>query len=205
MKGIVPPIKESVWFDIKNTGGTVWKKTGNNSLVFEIKNTSKVQLVGPTMVQDQVAPGETAHVTMTINVPAQEGLYSIQLKPKIGTNYLLPQSKNYFIRVTKSSGTTPIVTTPQQPNPSPSPVPAPSTSTSSTTLGETIRIALGYRGNPVITGNGPYRVESDGKVLQQLAQNQTVTVSYQNSQYSMKTPTQTFNVTTPPRFVPESN
>ena len=198
----IPGVKKSVWFDIKNNGGVVWKKSGDNALGFEVKNNNKVVIDGPAMQQDQVAPGETAHVTMTINVPSQQGFYSVQVKPKIGTNYLLPQSKNYFIRITQAAAAA--ATTPASTAVQPSPA-VPVSISQPASLTTNIRIGLGYRGNPVITGNGSFRIESNGTILATVPLNQTAAVSYENSQYIIKTSGQTLTTSTPPRFVPEGS
>lgn len=191
--------KKTIWFDIKNTGGAVWKKSGVNSLSFEVRNLKNVKIEGLAMQQDQVAPGETAHVSFTLNVPTTEGFYALQIKPKIGANYLLPQARNYNFMITKNMPIAPAgaiilptgSTTPSQPAGQPAP------------QATKIRIALGFRGNPVITSDGPFHIESNGNVLAKLSLGQTATVSYENNLYVIKTASQSYTSAVPPRFVPD--
>lgn len=192
--GYRPGEKKTLWFDVKNTGGVVWRKSGDNSISFEIKNQKNIQVEGPVMQQDKVAPGETAHVSLTITVPTPEGFYLLQVKPKIGSNYLLSQSRNYIIRITK--GMVPVTPTP---TPAPSPAPSPSS------IATNIRIGLGFSGNPVITGNGPFHIESAGNIIARLTAYGAATVSYENNQYIIKIDNQTLNSSAPPRFIPESS
>jgi len=189
-----PGGKTTVWFEIKNTGGMVWKKLGDKKISFEVKNPSNVSIEGPTLLQDQVAPGETARISMSVNVPAKYGLYLLQVRPKIGETFLLPQAKNYFIRINENSKPLPT-----------GPAPAPQPSTAPAISSSTIRIALGYRGNPVITGDGAFQVESNGTVLTSFTASQGASVSYEGGQYVIKTGDKTFNTSTPPRFVPKDS
>lgn len=189
-----PNEKRTVWFEVKNTGGTVWRKSGDNTLNFEVKNPSAVQIDGPALQQEQVAPGETAKIIMTVNVPTKPGLYLLQVRPKVGSTYILPQSKNYYIRITADMKPVPTTTTP-------SPAPQPATPA----VASAIRIALAYRGNPVITGNGEFQVESNGGVLAKFTSGQAVAVSYENGQYIVKSGDKTYTTLNPPRFVPKAS
>ncbi len=189
-KSFAPGEKKTVWFDVMNTGGVVWNKTGDNNLNFDIKNTQNVKIENLAMQQDHVAPGETAHISFTLNVPASLGFYLVQIKPKIGSNYILPQARNYYMNVTKNA-----IAVPAQPSTQPSTQPA--------TVAAKIRIALGFNDNPVITGNGAFHIEAAGKVLARLTANQTATVSFENNQYVIKTQTQTLTSTIAPRITPD--
>ncbi len=201
--------QKTVWFDIKNAGGVIWNQAGQNSINFEIKNIKNVAITGPTMQQNQVAPGETAHVSFTLTVPAQEGFYMLQIKPKIGTNYILQQARNYSIRVTKPSTVTqPVPSAPGQPiATTPSPTPPPATTQQPASVTTKIRIGLSFQGNPVITGNGPFHLESNGKILTSFNANQTAAVSYANNQYVITAVGQnlTSPASAPPRFVPDGS
>lgn len=199
-----PGSRVTIWFDLKNTGGAVWKKSGEKSMSFEVKNRNNLQIEGPSMQQESVAPGETAHVSFTLTVPTQSGNYLLQVRPKIGDVYLLPQARNYFIRNTAGTGTgTPPSATP---SPTPAPTPVPTTPTSSTpALASAIRIALAYHGNPVVTGDGAFTVEAGDSVLATLSAGQTAEFSYANGQYAAKVGEKILNSSSPLRAVSSGN
>jgi len=203
---------KTMTLDITNTGGVVWNKTGTNNLNFEVSNPKHLVISGPTLQQNTVAPGETAHVTFTVSLPAQEGYYFLQIKPKVGSNLILAQAKNYSMNVKKSTGTITLPPKPTTPGTT-TPVPQPTPSTPTTnpnpsqllSLTKNIRIGLGFTGNPTITGNGNFHIVSNGNSIANLTAAQAVSVTYQNQIYTLKTPTQTLTSTAPPRFVPDGS
>jgi hypothetical protein len=231
--------QQTIWFDVENVGGQVWNRTGANSMTFTVRNPKNIQISGPTMQQDQVAPGDTAHVLILINVPKTEGFYSLQIQPKIGSVSLFSQAKGYYFHVAAAptGSAAPAVPaqsafpttssqqaaqtqastqaqsgsqtqTSQTPAQSGSQTPASQAQTAANartpaSIADSIRIALSYQGSPVITANGPFHIESGGKTIASLAANQTVPVTYSGG-YIVQTPTQTFNLSDPPRFVPDS-
>jgi len=190
--------KKKMWFEIQNIGGVVWNSTGTDSMTFETMNRGNLTMEGLQLEQASVAPGETGRISFTLGIPEKEGFYHIQIRPKIGNHLLV--TKNYFIQVKKATSqnqqTTQQLTqqTTQQTTQQQAPVIA----------SPLIRIDLGFSGSPVIAANGTYSLQAGGKTLASLSASQQASVTFANQKYTVAIGQQTYDLTDPPRFVPDS-
>jgi len=131
--------------------------------------------------QDQVMPGQTAKVDITVTAPAKEGTYNLQITPKLGSNQLLSKPQSFALRVSKVASS---VETPAE-------------------NGDTkmIRVDLSYSGNPVISADGAFKLV-DGEVINEFAKNEKVTVTYEQGNYMVKGDKLALALAEAPRFEP---
>ena len=129
-----------------------------------------------------------------VTAPQEEGFYLLQFRPKIGSNYLLSRSVNFFLRVDKEA-TRQIDELPPAPSGSIMP---------QENLGgiDNIRIDTAFHGNPVISGNGRFALLDFKKTVAEFKANEKISVSYSNNIYQVNGMIEKYYLESPPRFAP---
>lgn len=192
---LAPGEKRNLWFNLQNIGGVIWNEKEGQMLDFDIKNNSQLEINDMKLEGGQLAPGNNGKVSFNVTAPQEEGYYFLQFKPKLNSHFLLSRSINFFLRVDKNA---------PKPENSEAPSVTPQ-SISAINLGDTsnnIRIDIGFRGNPVISGNGPFALLDGQKTIAEFKTNERVGVSYGNNIYQINGMTEKYHLSNPPRFIP---
>ncbi|MBU0667804.1 N-acetylmuramoyl-L-alanine amidase, partial [Patescibacteria group bacterium] len=163
-QSFLPSERKTVTLEFENTGEETWEKTGSSAFKTDITKNSSLTVTGGKLVEDKVAPGETGHVTLRIKAPAKNGIYRIIATPKLGSKNLTLRPVPLYIQVSRN----PIVQTAQ-------------VSTAAPIVGaNNIRIAIGFKGNPVISADGHFTLMDAGALLKTFDSNEKVTVTFEN-------------------------
>ena len=180
----LPGETKKLTVEFQNAGGVVWNKSGTDALVLDVASDSNVITKVVGLEQDQVLPGQTAKVNIVITAPAKEGAYNLQITPKLGSKQLLSKPQSFALRVSKQASSVEAAA-----------------NDAAAENGDTnmIRIDLGFRGNPVISANGAFKLV-DGEVISEFAKNEKVTVSYEQGNYMIKSDKSSVTLTEAPRF-----
>ena len=205
-----PAEKKTVILEFENTGEETWETTGTSAFQMDITKNSSLSLTGGKLVEKQVAPGETGHVTFRINAPTKEGIYRVIATPKLGSKNLTLRPVPMYIQVSRkpivvetkkvSSGAVAPSQAPSQ-APSPSQTATPASSPAPTSAeSENIKIAIGFKGDPIISADGSFKLTDSGETLKTFAANQKVAVTFENNKYKVISGNTTLTLTGPPLF-----
>lgn len=184
----LPGEKRLISLQLQNIGGKIWTKGSVDAVHFDISGNTKLKVTDINLDQNQVTPGENVNITMNVETPLQEGTYSFQIAPKIGTNQLLVRPQTINILVNKQSNST-------QGNVAVA---------ASQIKSNLIRVDLSYRGNPIISGDGAFTlIDGDGEPAADFAKDEKVSVTYNQGKYLVSNSTgKVFTLSEAPRFEP---
>lgn len=178
-----PGEKKNFSVSFKNKGGVVWTQTGTEALKFDVVAPNGFKATNVKVTPSKVLPGQTATVTFNLQAPVKEGTYVLPIMPKLGNRNLLANPQKINLVVGKGSIVNPV--TPATPS-------------------RALRVDLSFRGNPVMSANGSFKLIEKGKTLAQFVKNEKVSVTYAQQKYTVKTGTKVFTLSNPPRFEPVS-
>lgn len=176
---------------LRNIGGTTWNAA--NAPQFRKTGTSRLKVIGSSLQDVQVAPGEVGAFAVQISVPPAFRSGKIKLdayaeNKKITTKTATIKARKVTSFIPVSSSATP-VTTPSIPS-----VPS---------KGSDVRVFLSYVGTPVISGSGSFTVKS-GSYTASFSKDTKVTVNVQDASSYIITANNFFQaVSGPVRFVPD--
>lgn len=196
MDTFLPGEKKQIWMEFMNMGRRDWQKSGSSAFKMEITKSANLNVTDVLLGAESVAPGETVKVTMLVEAPKEKGLYRMLVTPKAGARKLTVRPIVLYVKVdgtvavnsewiskeTSTSGTTSTLAAPS----------------------DLIRIGLGFEGNPVISGNGGFKLYDGAKEIASFAANEKAEVTYALGKYSVKGPKNTYSISTPPVFKPLS-
>lgn len=200
-----PGEKKTVTLEFENTGASTLEKDGVSAFRLVLAKNSSLSVTGVELQEEEVATGETAHVDMTIEAPNEIGVYRVVATPKAGAETLTLRPVPMYIRVTRQ----PIQESTQVSNDVTDGFSGEATTTidheqvSTTTpitSTDSIRIGIGFEGNPVISANGPFYVMDAGLSLGTYQANDKLAVTYESGKYKVAGPGSSFELNNPPRF-----
>lgn len=194
MDTFLPGEKKQVWMEFMNMGRRSWQKSGSSGFDLDITRSTNLLVTDVDLASETVAPGETVRVNMLVQAPKEEGLYRLLVTPKAGARKLTVRPIVLYVKVdgsavvksdwiskdTVTSGTT-----------------APSAVSN-----DLIRIGIGFKGNPVISANGGFKLYEGAKEKATYSANEKAEVTYSAGKYSVKGPKNTFSLSSPPVFKP---
>jgi len=181
----LPGETKKLTFEFQNLGGATWSKSGKDALSLEVATEKNIKVKTVKIEQNQVLPGQTGKISVSIQAPLKEGTYKLMLTPKLGKNSLMTngQTINLLVSKTKKSEASPSTTGSLDPN---------------------IRVAISFVGDPVISADGPFAVYDGSNKLADFTTNEKVKVTYELSKFKIKGDNSAFALTNAPRFVPAS-
>lgn len=188
MESFLPGEKKLVWMEFMNMGRRDWKKEGFG---MDISKSADLHVTDIVLQADTVKPGETVKVNMLFEAPREEGLYRALITPKAGSRKLTVRPIVLYVKVDG----TPVVNTDWI---------SQNTSVAGAVSSDLIRIGLGYTGNPVISGNGQFKLYEGAKELAIFNVDEKAEVTYMSGKFSVKGPKSTLFLSQPPLFKPVS-
>ncbi len=190
---VQPGEKKKITFQLENDGGIVWNREGVNVPDLDVRTKNNFNLMGVAMQEDKVAPGHSGRIGFEIEAPEKIGTYYLRLAPKINGNTVLPRLLAFIFHVKNPASGTTTSAAPTTPANTPPTTPA-------NTVTGNIRIDLAFRGDPVISADKDFVLQSDGKNLATFKKDEKVTVTHQQNKYQVKSTQNSFMLEAPPRF-----
>ncbi len=174
---------KTVWIKLRNTGSVIWTQTGTNKLTIS-PLASQFKIKSYKLVENSVAPGAIGTIELTLIAPQKTGEYDFRFKAKIGGALLtrIPISISGAVQTTQQI----------------------SASATKQSTQKSIKIALSFNGNPIITANGSFKLMSNGQILRTFKSNDEVSVEFKNFRYYIASKDYSAALNTPPRFEPIS-
>lgn len=169
-----PGETDLIWVKLKNAGGVTWKKSTIGGSLFG-KNKFPVQDF--QLLEAEVKPGEIGTLQFAVTVPEKEGLYTISLRPQAEKTNLMAKVIPLKIRVAKKAEKN------NEENPD-------------------IRIALKFKGSPIITGNGPFALYEGNTKREEFTKDQEIKVEFKNNTYVVTRGSTQKIYTSEVRFIP---
>lgn len=172
-------------FEFQNLGGATWAKSGKDKLSVEVGAEKTIKVKDVKIEQSQILPGQTAKVTVSIQTPSKEGTYKLLLTPKLGSTNLLKEGQQITVLVSKN----------------------PKSEQNPTTTGkvdQTIRVAISFTGDPIISADGGFSVYDGATNLANFLKDEKVTVTYESGKFKVKGNKVAFALSSGPKFVATS-
>jgi hypothetical protein len=176
---------------LKNTGNIIWKKSGKNKFVLGSDNprdhVNRI-LLNPgnrlaELSENEVLPGQTGHFKILIKAPNLTGPYREYFTPLLEGISWLPNKKTYLDLFVYEKDYKSEYDAYYQKSKS-----------------DAIRIDLSFRGNPVLSADGPFALQNEGKDLATFKKDEKVSVRYEQGVYKVTAGVNNFSLATPPRF-----
>jgi hypothetical protein len=181
----LPGETKKLTFEFQNLGGATWTKSGKDKLEVEVGTEKSIKVKDVKIEQSQVLPGQTAKVTVSIATPSKEGTYKLLLTPKLGSNKLVKEGQQVTVLVSKNpkSEQNPVTTG---------------------TVDQTIRVAISFTGDPIISADGNFSVYDGATNLANFLKNEKITVTYEGGKFKVKGNKVAFALSNAPKFVASS-
>lgn len=175
-----PLEKKSAYIKIKNTGDKIWPHTGKNKLqIVPVKNPD-IKIENMTLPEKNIKPGETAEIKFDITAPKREGEYRIYLWIRVGGKSISKYAFYLPIIVTKNSK-----------------------NINKKTDEPTIRIALSFKGDPIITGDGKFDMYANNNYKGTFYEGQEIELTFKDGKYRVKSGRRAYIYSKPPKFTPK--
>jgi hypothetical protein len=194
-----------IWVEYQNQGSKTWNGYGDDGFKINYVKTFDMDIKRVSLFPNAVRPGETGKLTMLVTAPLSEGQYPIRIQSFVEEKLLMKEFLNLPIVVSNDPSTQ--VPNPIEPNreevkKAPQAPNVPLASANSQFIDRNIRIALSFKGNPLIGGNGPFDIYADSKKVMSLDSGESVEVSVNSAGFALNKNGQAISVTAPPRFIP---
>jgi hypothetical protein len=197
----LPGEKRKITLNYVNLGGAIWKKSGNDSLSFDLKPEKGLTITKKSLVQKQVLPGQTANLDVSITAPKTPGTYKIAVSPKLGSTKLSSANDYIYIKVASKVATGSVVSQAAT-NVAHAEQPVEDAVSKAGSMVQNIKVALSFKGSPIISANGVFKVLNDGKEIARFAKDEKVSVTYGQNEYRIRSDKNYFAISNPPRFEP---
>lgn len=178
----LPKEKKTVWMELDNKGRFPWDTQGKDGLKIEVSKDVNLKITDFSFDKDKVLPGQTVRIHMTVTAPATEGTFRTYLTPKYGKKELMTRPAILYVDVKKKETSNNYVRK------------APATG------GDTIRVEIGFKGNPVISADGTFKVFEGKKELGSFSKNERVSIEYKTGNYHIRGDKNAFVIENAPRF-----
>lgn len=203
-----PRQSKVIQLQFENTGENNWEKSGDTPFNVDITKNAALYATASDLVEESVAPGETATMNLTIQAPSTEGVYRTIVTPKAGAQSLTLRPVPLYIIVSRAgtqSEPTPPADIPED-TLNPPPVEDSELVSGGTPIAseDNIRIGIGFHGEPIISANGSFVLKDGSQVLGTYEANHKIGVNYENGTYYTAGQDANFTLNNPPRFEPVS-
>ena len=200
--------KKRMWIEIQNNSNAIWTRTGTTRVHIATLNAPSMNVKNVVMQKATVKPGETTKVYFDLTAPEKNGDYFINFIFRHGTYRLLKQPMRFEYKVNSSdAGARTQARMETVPYTGPLPVANDTSvqpkkyanegitnkskviSTAEENLGENIRVALSFRGHPLISADSNIRIyDRTGNHLNSgiPITGKRISISYENDRYIVR-------------------
>ncbi|MEK7523734.1 MAG: SpoIID/LytB domain-containing protein [Patescibacteria group bacterium] len=178
-----PGKKAQAWIQLKNTGNITWKRTGKNRVMLGTSHPQdrassffKNKYRVAQLKEKEVKPGQTGTFVLNIMAPKSPGTYLEYFQPVMEKVMWMKDTGMHFTMTVEG-------------------------------VEKPLRVALSFSGkNPQIKSEDGMKAYGGGKLLHEFGKNELVTVaSLKKGGYRIRTKTEHWDTTSPPRFEPLGN
>ncbi|MBI2464439.1 SpoIID/LytB domain-containing protein [Candidatus Peregrinibacteria bacterium] len=171
-----PGETKNVWVNVRNSGDAVWKKTGAKAVKITAI-TPKNTKVSKVAMEKELSPKETGKFQFTLTAPQKEGKYAVYLWPWVQGKRLSKKALIFRFQVAKNEVTS--------------------------DKGSTIRVALSYRGAPIIRGDGDFDLLVNEQKIHTFTMDDILELTFSDGKYVLKNNQEALILENYPRFVPK--
>lgn len=171
---------KSGWIEVKNTGDLPWSNSSKKKLRIFPLGSESFSAMNFKVPEGKIDVRETARIDFDITAPSDPGGYEVYFWPRLGSKSLSKSPFRYRLFVTKD---------PEKYNLAKS-------------RDLDIRILLSFRGNPIISADGLFKLYTGDDFDRNIKKTDQVEVAYEQGKYRLKIGREAVVSSEPPRFVP---
>jgi len=196
-----PSETKNVWIQLQNLGGKPWTGYGPSEFQLTQLVPDDVGILRISLFEKEVKPGEYGTIVITMKGPVKEGDYTMFFYTWFDGYGLTENRIHLPIKVSLDPNAT-IINEEIKKQEIKTPQTTPDLNTYSNKSADLIRVALSFRGDPIISGNGPFDVYEGNNKIASFEKNSKVKINKSENGYELKSDSKAIVSQTPFRFIP---
>ncbi len=182
-KILLPGQSGQLELEYQNQGGSIWKTEDDKGFHLQISDQNNLKIGQTGLDRSDILPGQKASVTLGLTAPATEGIYKLEIMPKVGSRNLAAKPDTVTVTVSKQRSS--------------------EQNLNKQEATSDIRVDLSFHDNPIISADGKFKLFDGEEETATFNKNEKVSVTYDQGKYLIKGDKQAFAFDMPPRFEPD--